>query len=211
MNPYDADVFLNCPFDSTYLPIQRSIVFCVTACGFRVRCALEAVDSSQNRFDRICELIRRSRFGIHDLSRTEVDSSSQLPRFNMPFELGLFLGAQRFGGREQRRKGCLILDAEQYRYQQCISDLSGQDIVAHGNDARVAVRQVRDWLQCLATTRRLPGSAALWQLYVEFQSELPRLLHELQLTAEELTCVDHAHLVVSWLRDRQSHSEVPSA
>jgi hypothetical protein len=129
----------------------------------------------------------------------------------MPFELGLFLGAQRFGGREQRRKGCLILDAEQYRYQQYISDLSGQDIVAHGNDARVAVRQVRDWLQSLTTTRRLPGSAALWQLYLEFQLELPSLLHELQLTAEELTYVDHAHLVVSWLRDRQSHSEVPSA
>jgi hypothetical protein len=57
------------------------------------------------------------RFGIHDISRIEHDTVNHLPRFNMPFELGLFLGARHFGGRPQRGKHCLVLEAERYRYQ----------------------------------------------------------------------------------------------
>jgi hypothetical protein len=45
---------------------------------------------------RIFKLIEGCQFGIHDISRTELDTDSQLPRFNMPLELGMFLGAQRF-------------------------------------------------------------------------------------------------------------------
>ena len=70
MRSYELDVFLNCPFDAEYVSTQRAIVFGVTACGFRVRCALEAVDSARNRFERICQLIRECRLGIHDLPRT---------------------------------------------------------------------------------------------------------------------------------------------
>jgi len=36
----------------------------------------------------------------HDISRTELNEHS-LPRFNMPLELGLFLGASRFGQLEE--------------------------------------------------------------------------------------------------------------
>jgi hypothetical protein len=54
---------------------------------------LEAVDSGQLRFQKICQLILKSPYGIHDLSRIELDPSSQLPRFNMALELGFFLGA----------------------------------------------------------------------------------------------------------------------
>jgi hypothetical protein len=35
-------------------------------------------------------------YGIHDLSRVEVDAGG-IPRFNMPMELGLHLGARLFG------------------------------------------------------------------------------------------------------------------
>ena len=45
----------------------------------------------------ICDIIKASRFGIHDVSRTESDKASALPRFNMPLELGFFLGARAFG------------------------------------------------------------------------------------------------------------------
>jgi len=48
----------------------------------------------------------------------------------MPLELGIFLGAKRFGGPKQKRKNCLILDREKYRYQQYCSDIAGQDIKA---------------------------------------------------------------------------------
>jgi hypothetical protein len=38
-----------------------------------------------------------------------------LPRFNMPFECGVFYGALRFGRPSQRRKRFLLLDTEPYQ------------------------------------------------------------------------------------------------
>ncbi len=49
-----------------------------------------------------------------------------LPRFNMPLELGIFLGAKRFGSQKQKQKNGLILDREKYRYQSFCSDIAGQ-------------------------------------------------------------------------------------
>ena len=85
---YDRNVFINCPFDDAYAPIFEAIVFAVHDAGFRPKCARERLDSSEVRLQKILSLISESRFSIHDLSRTELDDSNQLPRFNMPFELG---------------------------------------------------------------------------------------------------------------------------
>ena len=49
---------------------------------------------------KIYGLIEECRYGIHDLSRTKLDEINALPRFNMPIELGLFLGAMRYGRKE---------------------------------------------------------------------------------------------------------------
>jgi len=56
------------------------------------RCALEVQDSSENRLKKILRIIGECQFAIHDISRTDLDKKHQLPRFNMPFELGLFMG-----------------------------------------------------------------------------------------------------------------------
>jgi hypothetical protein len=61
-----------------------------------------------------------------DLSRTELHED--LPRFNMPLELGIFLGAKKYGNEQNNNKACIIFDREQYRYQKFISDISGHDI-----------------------------------------------------------------------------------
>jgi hypothetical protein len=113
------------------LKLFHSIVFTVIHCGFRARCAQEIDDSGQVRIDKILKIVEDCQYGIHDLSRTELDRSSRLPRFNMPLELGLFLGAKRFGASLQRRKTCLILDRQPHRYQKFISDIAGQDIRSH--------------------------------------------------------------------------------
>src|ERR1051325_3511272 len=104
---YDLNVFINCPFDTTYSPIFEAIVFAVHDAGFRPKCARERLDSSEVRLQKIVALIRESRFSIHDLSRTEVDSSSALPRFNMPLELGIDLGCKAFS-RQHKDKSFLI-------------------------------------------------------------------------------------------------------
>src|SRR5439155_11331848 len=105
-----ASVFINCPFDDRYQPIFEAVVFCVSACGFLPRCTKELTDAADVRIDNICKLIRECNYSIHDVSRTE-GCRSALPatRFNMPLELGIFLGAKRFGGRSSQKR-CLILD-----------------------------------------------------------------------------------------------------
>src|SRR5829696_1359187 len=122
----NRDIFINCPFDADYKALFYAIVFTVIRSGFRARCALETDDASENRFAKICAIIKDCRYGVHDISRTEVDGNPPLPRFNMPLELGVFLGARRYGGREQKAKRCIVFDREPWRYQRFMSDLAGQ-------------------------------------------------------------------------------------
>lgn len=81
------DVFINCPFDETFAPAFRALVFAVIACGYRPRCALEVDDAAETRIEKICRIIEQSRYGTHDISKTELDVGSNLPRFNMPLNL----------------------------------------------------------------------------------------------------------------------------
>lgn len=145
---YEDSVFVNCPFDAEYQEIFRAIVFTVHDCGFLARCALEVDDSGEVRIARINRIIRECRHGIHDISRTDADAVEKLPRFNMPLELGLFLGAREFGVGRQKLKRALILDTERYRFQRFCSDIAGQDIKAHeGSVARRFARCGTGWRQ----------------------------------------------------------------
>ena len=55
---------------------------------------------NQGRLDAIIGLIEASDLSIHDLSRVEL--SRGIPRFNMPLELGQYLGGSRPRGATQR-------------------------------------------------------------------------------------------------------------
>ena len=101
------DVFFNCPFDDAYRPMFWAIIFTIHECGFFARSALEQNDGAQWRLSKINPLIRDCTLGIHDISRTESDGQTGLPRFNLPLELGLFLGAREFGSLLQRSKQCV--------------------------------------------------------------------------------------------------------
>jgi hypothetical protein len=140
---FARNVFINCAFDARFQPIFHAMVFAVIRSGFRARCALETEDGAENRFTKIQNIVEECRYGIHDLLRTESDGNPPLPRFNMPLELGLFIGAKRLGDEEQGRKRILILDTEQYRYHRFISDIAGQDIRAHGSDPSGQSRWLR--------------------------------------------------------------------
>jgi hypothetical protein len=48
--------------------------------------------------------------------------------------------------RRHKNKHRLILDRKPYRYQQFLTDISEQDIAAHGGDATALIAKVRDWL-----------------------------------------------------------------
>lgn len=197
---YDKNVFINCPFDDIYLPLFRALVFAIFECGLIPRCSQEVHDAGDVRIERILNLIRDCRWGIHDISRTCL-SLHGLPRFNMPLELGLFLGARRFGSAEQTSKSCLILDREPYRYKEFISDISGQDISAHGDDPAHAIRAVRDWLAVSrAGVGKPAGATAISKRFGRFSSELLAICATAERPLDELTFVEYADMASTWLK-----------
>lgn len=178
------------------------MLFSVYACEFRPRCAREINDSSQNRLAKIQQIIRESQFGVHDISIMELDSKTKLPRFNMPFELGLFLAAKDFGSNNQKRKVALILDSGDYRYRDALSDISGQDIANHRGDPERAIHEVRNWLDsCRGGTISLPGGTHIVKQYRRFNQKLPSASRKLKLDAASLTYPDLCRAMESWLKD----------
>jgi hypothetical protein len=197
---YDSSVFLNCPFDPMYRPQLEAVTFGVYDCGFYPRCALEVDDGSQVRIQRIASLIRECRLAVHDISRTELDADHRLPRFNMPFEFGLFMGAKLFGSEEHGRKACVVLDSERSRYQWFFSDIAGQDIRSHGSDAERTIHAVRDFLATHCPPHLiLPGGRMLVERYRAFCRDLPASCEEVHLDPESLTFRDLTVLIVGWL------------
>lgn len=61
------------------------------------------------------------------------------------------------------------------------------------------IRVVRNWLSSVSQRRSIPGGAAIYGRYVQFQEELPLLCQELKLGIQELTFLDYANLVSVWL------------
>ena len=192
-------VFINVPFDRRYKKLFDALVFAVHDCGFFARGAREQEDSSQFRLEKLYKIIGECRYGIHDLSRVTLDSVNRLPRFNMPLELGIFLGAKRFGGQAHARKSCLILDRDPYRYQIFCSDIGGQDIRAHRNDVRAAVGAVRDWLRTTSKRSGLRGAKDMANRYVQFRMELPAICRAAKLDLIDLGFLDYRTLVEEWI------------
>jgi len=196
---YGQNVFINCPFDDDYAPLFEAIVFAINDAGFRPKCARERLDSSQVRLQKIVDLISASRYSIHDLSRTSLDTANALPRFNMPLELGIDLGCKAFNP-ACADKSLLIFDSEQYRFQKFVSDLSGQDIHQHGNSAKAAVTRVRDWLRTESGRTDLPGGAAIYARYEIFRADLPAICSNLKLDLAQLTFADFSYTIAQWLK-----------
>ena len=207
---YQRGVFINCPFDAAYKPMFDAIVFAVLVCGLVPRSALEIDDASQTRIDKIGTLIGDCRWGIHDISRVELNEHG-LPRFNMPLELGLFLGAKRFGGLEQRGKTCLVLDSDPFRFQKFISDISGQDITPHGGDTGRIITAIRNWLSgsLPRSEPAISGGAEITRRFGRFQGDLPALCQELRIEFHELTFTDNVRIVSKWLLDTESAFSTP--
>ena len=198
-----TDVFINCPFDDDYKAIFDALIFVVFACEFRPRSALELEDGSQPRIEKLYDIVAQCRYGIHDLSRTELDPRNKLPRFNMPLELGIFLGAKKFGDDAQRQKRCLVLDVDRYRYQKFISDLSGMDIREHEQDADKAIACVRDWLANVSR-RSLPSATFIQRAYADFLSHKTEVASKLGFRADAIPYIDYEGLVTAWLLEAPS-------
>jgi hypothetical protein len=200
---YDKSVFINCPFDSAYEPVFHGIVFAVHHMNLQPKSALETSDAGQPRLDKILDLIENCKYSIHDLSRTEVDPNHGLPRFNVPFELGLDLGCKRYGKRHQKQKTTLILDVERHRYRTFISDIAGLDVEQHNGHVAMAITLVRNWLSYKSDplSVKSPSGRKIYVRYQAFQLALPTMCEGLQLDVDNLAFRDFSWAAYDWIKN----------
>lgn len=74
-------------------------------------------------------MLQRSTCSFHDVSYMLRDGRKRVPRFNMPFELGLAVGIA-------ERPTWFVLERQPYRLQQSLSDLNGIDPLVYGGTDR---------------------------------------------------------------------------
>lgn len=194
----NREIFINCPFDDNYSEIFDAVLFAIYFCGCKPRCALEIDDGSQIRLDKIYSIIEECDLGIHDISRTEFNENS-LPRFNMPFEFGIFLGAKRFGGQKQKAKACLIFDTDEHRYKKFISDISGQDVKAHKNNPTQVITKIRNWLNTYGTLQPLAGATAINEKHNQYRLDWPNILPKLNLCEDDVQYADRTQIIEEWI------------
>lgn len=199
---YNDYVFINCPFDDNYTPLLQAIIFTVYRCGFIPVSALIEEDSSSSRLDKIIAWIKQSRYAIHDISRTEVTESSGYPRFNMPFELGIFFGAKRFGDEKQRSKVALIFGRDKFGYQQYISDLNGVDIKAHHNNTSLIIGGIRNWLKAASRRKTVPGEIIIIEEFAEFTTRLPEIVANAGFKIDKIPFNDFCQVVEEAVREK---------
>lgn len=164
---FERSVFVNCPFDGDYVAMLQALCFCLIYLGFSPRLAPENADNAAARLDRIIELVRGSKYGVHDLSRCKSAAADDYARMNMPFELGIDYACRKFGGGQLAGKAILVLEQTRYDYRVALSDISGWDIEAHEGDFLKAIRKVRNWLVSKAGIDA-EGPARIGDRYADF-------------------------------------------
>lgn len=193
-----SGVFINCPFDAAYRPLFDAIVFAVIYCGLEARSGLQIVDAGQPRLNKIMRQIEQSRFSIHDISRVGLDAHNQLPRFNMPLELGLALGMKHLGRKALRDHVVIIMDSEPNRYHQFASDLAGVDINHHGNEPAQVVTCIRNALAD-NLPHPLPSAGFINAARNAFEQALPDMAARAQQDPAELTFNDRLRHLVTFV------------
>jgi hypothetical protein len=130
-----ADVFINLRFDRRGEGLYLALIAGLVGLGLNPRCVLE-VPRSRDRLHRIFDLIRGCAYSIHDLSCVSLATAGpfRVPRFNMPFELGLAV-ALTLAQQERPSRPVhewAVFECRPYRLVHSLSDLNGYDQYTHG-------------------------------------------------------------------------------
>jgi hypothetical protein len=197
---FDNNVFINCPFDEEYVPLLRALAFTSLYLDLQPHLS-QTLSSSNIRINQIKELIKSCKFGIHDLSRSKAMNHGDLPRFNMPYELGLDIGAAEYGNKKLKKKRILILDSERYHYQKVLSDIAGQDISSHNNDPKTLVKRVRNWVSTNTENANIAPASEVWTAFNQFTDDLASslLLTYTLEEIEEMPIGDYLKFTKDWI------------
>lgn len=202
---FEKNVFINCPFDKPYLDLLRPLLFTLVYLGYSPRIASERSDSAENRVDKICSLVRESKYSIHDLSRLRASEVGELYRMNMPFELGIEYGCRQFGPSPFNEKRCLVLEKDQHEFRKAISDLSGIDIKNHDDKPEEMVRAVRNWFVETVRLTHIESPTTIWYRFADFASDFYEERASEGFTDADLNMMpvpEYVDFIQRWVRKR---------
>lgn len=202
-NEFDKSVFINCPFDDEYYSLLRPLLFTIVYLGFNPRIALETSDSGESRIEKVCQLIKGSRYSVHDLSRLKAKKKGEFYRLNMPFELGVDYGSRRFASNRFRKKRYLILEEHAYNYRRALSDISGLDIKAHRNNPTRVVQAVRNWFVETVGLKDVEGPTLIWYKFSDFASDFNARRRSEGFSKDDLNMMpirEYLRFIKTWTR-----------
>src|SRR3954452_22532879 len=172
--PVDGQsVFLNVPFDADYAPLFLALIAGLTALGRTPRCVLEVPSGGRNRLERIFGLLESCGASIHDLSRITLSEPQDVPRFNMPFELGMAYALTRKVSHD-----FFVLEEKPFRLQMSLSDLNGHDPHIHDSTPSGILRCLLD---CLGTPSGAPSMSSLESLTRQLAKLASKLQREMRI------------------------------
>jgi hypothetical protein len=135
-------VFLNIPYDEKFERLFLAYIAGISALGLVPHATLEIPDSSR-RLEKILKLERECEYSIHDLSRVQLSRKKpRVPRFNMPFELGLCVADAKRSG--TKKPNWFVFEAVEQRIEKSLSDLKGTDPRIHGGRIEGVFGELRD-------------------------------------------------------------------
>lgn len=109
---------------------------------------------------------------MHDLSRVERNAPLRLPRFNMPFELGLAVAWQKL---RDRRHLWYVFETQRHRADKTVSDLAGTDVYVHGGTIKGVLREVSN---AFVREKRKATFVQMLQVYQVTRRALPSILQK---------------------------------
>lgn len=164
-------VFLNIPYDGAFENLYLAYIAGLSAFGLIPRATLE-IPTSQRRLERILKLIQQCSYSIHDLSRVQLDPRApRVPRFNMPFELGLAVAQ----GAGKRRETWYVCETVPHRISKSLSDLNGTDVRIHGGTVRGVFGALCD---IFVRKTRQPSVQEMYRIYLVLRQSLPRIMRQ---------------------------------
>jgi hypothetical protein len=170
---FEKNIFINCPFDQSYIDnLLKPIIYILLKNGFNPRLSLEVSDSGQARLEKITEIIRDCKYGIHDLSIVKSKKANEFSRMNMPFELGIDYGLRKSGIKPLNTKQFLILEAVKYDYMKAISDINGFDIKVHHNSTEKIFECLYSWSSETLKIGKQDPPLKIFYDFVDFNSSL---------------------------------------
>jgi hypothetical protein len=162
-----ANVFLNVPFDDDYEPLYVALISALTAFGTTPRTVLE-IPPQAARLERLRALIADCSASVHDLSRVEISGKPPVPRFNMPFELGLSVGLH------PNSHKWFLFESVPHRVSRSLSDLGGYDEMIHHGKPEGILRAVTNAFGAKKRVRH-DDLVALWKA---LRDVVPRIQRE---------------------------------